>query len=164
MDTYPSSKDVAGKAAWIFGHNWTANKIKDPTKPRKLTATERMKFRMIVNELPESISCDSCRQHYKEFVHINPPKVKTDIEAFVYLCKAHNASSENAGKTPVVDCMSLLQRAPTCPTCSVPQKQNNVVDSNTQNKSTEEAQPIKHSVQDSFKDYKNVSQKVVESM
>ena len=158
---YPLTKDKISPAVWSVLHNYTALKVKDPGAPRKLKAIERTKFKLLLNESIESISCDDCRVHAKEYLKTNPPNVKTDIEAFNFTCNFHNSINQKLGK-PTYDC-SVMLGAPTCPTCS----HQNVKNTEGNTGSNQELAPVPKqniSVQDSFQDYKNVSKHAVESM
>lgn len=166
---YPLAKEKITPAVWSILHNYSALKVKDPANPRRLKAMERSKFRLMLNETIESISCDECKVHAKEYIKSNPPNVKTDLDMFKYTCDFHNNVNTKLGK-PTYDC-NLMLGAPTCSTCSTklphdpntPENPKSVTNNIPNN---EILPPIKQtlSVQDSFQDYKNVSKRVIENI
>src|SRR6185503_5764349 len=141
----------------------SALKVKDPANPRRLKAMERNKFRLMLSETIDSISCEECRDHAKQYIKTNPPNVRTDLDMFKYTCDFHNNVNTKLGK-PTYDC-SVMLGAPTCSTCSVNTNNmdNKNAPNNTNNYPNTKANIIipkqTLSVQDSFQDYKNVSKR-----
>jgi len=169
---YPLAKEKITPAVWSILHNYSALKVKDPDNPRRLKAMERNKFRLMLNETIESISCEDCKVHAKEYIKANPPNVKTDLDMFKYTCDFHNNVNTKLGK-PTYDC-NIMLGAPVCSTChnvnhdpkTDPSKQTNNHTNSVSPPLEIRSIPVKQtlSVQDSFQDYKNVSRRVIENI
>ncbi|KAH7283660.1 hypothetical protein KP509_34G018400 [Ceratopteris richardii] len=99
----PSSKEMLGRATWIFLHTLAAQFPQNPTRQQRRDVKELMAI------LSRLYPCKECADHFKEVLKANPVEADSGAELAQWMCRVHNIVNRSLGK-PTFPCQRVDAR------------------------------------------------------
>lgn len=83
-------------------HVWAAIHLIALGSPEKFDSASASGYKVFIQNLPYVIPCNTCREHFLEYLTKSPPAFTGRAEFFEWTVKFHNAVNVRLGK-PVVE-------------------------------------------------------------
>jgi len=77
---------------------WYVIHVIADSAPDKFSPQETKDYELFYNSLSKVIPCPSCALHFQEFIHNDPPKFQTRMDALLWSVRAHNHANKNIDK------------------------------------------------------------------